>query len=110
MMGMFIFIVVVMSIVGSFFSLMVTSNMDNSKPWVRGVVGVLVAVAFGLLMTGMMWAESAHDEKAWNNGVCHECGQAWEFKSADHVKSGGDRYYWTCDDCQEVICIKHIMP
>lgn len=106
-MKMFIFSIIMCGTVGSFFALIVTSKMNKSKPWVRGVVGVLIALAIGLGMTGIMKAQTAYYEKVWNNGVCHECGQSWEFKRVDRTKNNSKRYYWECDDCQEIICVKH---
>ena len=45
----------------------------------------------------------------WNDGVCEVCGGAYKFASATHVRNGGTRYYYTCEDCDHTIMTYSLM-
>lgn len=102
-MEMFIITGIAMTlIVGVFMALMFTSEMKDG--WKRNVVTIILALAIGFGIGGLLTAEHEADKKAWNNGHCAECGGEWHL--ADVVKgrnNGSTRYYWECVDCYNVI-------
>lgn len=102
-MEMFIITGIAMTlIVGVFMALMFTSEMKDG--WKRNVVTIIIALAIGFGIGGLLTAEHEADKKAWNNGYCEECGGEWHL--ADVVKgrnNGSTRYYWECVDCYNVI-------
>ena len=62
----------------------------------------LIASAFGTGFAGLLHLEHKNDEQLWNDGNC-TCGKEWRLVSVDHVKNGGDLYYYTCDECNNTI-------
>lgn len=100
---MFVVVGLIMSIlVGTFMSLMFTSEMKNG--WKKNVIIIIIALAIGFGISGSLTAEHEADVKAWNNGHCAECGGEWHL--TDVVKgrnNGSTRYYWECVDCYNVI-------
>lgn len=97
----FILTAVVMTItVGAFMAMMFTSGMKDD--WKRVVVSIILAIAIGCGIAGMFALEQKGDEIVWNNGTC-ECGGEWDLVNVEHIKNGGNRYYWNCEDCGHVI-------
>jgi hypothetical protein len=64
-----------------------------------GLAGAVVVIALGL---GICALEAKMDESVWNDGIC-QCGGEFTFSSADHLRNGGNLYYYVCNDCGEVI-------
>ena len=99
-MTMFIIVGIVMTItIGAFISLILTSGMNSWKRW---VVFPIVAILVGFGVAGLFTIEAKDDEAAWNNGYC-ECGGEWNFTNAEHIKNGGDLYYYECEECGDLI-------
>ena len=98
---MFLFTAVVLTLtVGLFLALILTSNM---KKWFPRVLAVaLISSMFGTGIAGLFWMERKGDEQSWNGGIC-PCGEEWRLVNVDHVKNGGDLYYYTCDECNSTI-------
>ena len=98
---MFIVIGLTMSVsIGGFIGLMFTSGMKNS--WKRVVVTIIIALAIGFGIDGIITLEKKGDKKAWNNGHC-ECGTEWHLVNVEHLKNSVDSYYYSCDNCGNVI-------
>ena len=96
------FIVLFIS-VGAFFGLMVTSLMENTESKVKKwIVGIITAILVSGAITAALVADRKADIKQWNNGVCPQCGELWEFKGATRHKTS-TRYYYSCDKDQIVI-------
>lgn len=78
------------------------------KDFVRLVVILLVPIlAFAILIIGTRY-EIKMDKEEYNNGICSFCGGEYRFTSAVHYRNGGDRYYYTCDECGhtiETVCL-----
>jgi DNA-directed RNA polymerase subunit RPC12/RpoP len=72
-----------------------------------GVILFLAAIA-GALYLGVKYEINVSRE-AYNNGICSACGGKYQFSSAIHVKSGSDRYYYTCEDCGHTVMTYRIM-
>ena len=108
MMVLFIISVIVCAVFGSFFSLMVCSNMPKAKKWVRTVVGIAIALLFGFIFTCGMWLSTEFDLRAWNNGVCAVCDGEYEFRGGSEYR-GSHTYYYTCNDCGSTIELNSLM-
>ena len=65
------------------------------------VLATLIGITFGVYKIN-----SAMDADAWNNGVC-DCGGQYEFTNANHIKNGGNYYYYSCDTCGQVIKLNY---
>lgn len=73
-------------------------------------------VIFALLVCGFLavaiistLANVENANNHWNDGVCEICGGAYKFTSATHVRNGGTRYYYTCEDCDHTIMTYSLM-
>lgn len=107
-MGLFIISVIVCSIIGTFFSMMICGNLEGKvKPFVNTIIGILVALAFGFFMTCLMWGETAHEEKIWNNGICSSCEGEYTFSGASHYRTS-QKYYYSCEECGHTIEVNHL--
>ena len=77
---------------------------------------VLVFIIFTSAITALfsfgIIQEADSDIKAWNEGVCTECGDGhYEFISASSRGIGASTtnyYYYKCDSCGNVIEVKHL--
>ena len=97
---MFISLAIVFTvIVGLMIGGMFTTNMNG---WKRVFTTLVIAICVGCGISAMFCAERKSDVKAWNNGVC-KCGSAWEFSNVEHLRNGGNLYYWHCEDCGKII-------
>ena len=72
-------------------------NILTSIVIALAIFAALIGITFGVYKI-----ESAMDADAWNNGVC-DCGGQYEFTNADHIKNGGNHYYYSCNTCGHVI-------
>ena len=107
--ALFIISVIVCSIFGSFFSMIVDANlMEGKSAFARWVVGILVALAFGLFLTGVMWGEAKMDADAYNGGVCSICEGDYDFRGGSEYR-GSHTYYYTCKDCGHTIETNSLM-
>ena len=55
-----------------------------------------------LLAVLCCYCEGKSDEILWNEGHC-QCGGEWHFSNAEHIRNGGDVYYYHCQECGDVI-------
>lgn len=98
---MFLFTSILLSLtVGLLLALILTSGIEKWFPRVLAVA--LIASAFGTGVAGLLCLERKSDEHLWNGGNC-TCGEEWRLVSVDHIKNGGDLYYYTCDECNNTI-------
>lgn len=96
----FIIVAVVFTIlVGLPLGLLLTCSLQN---WKRGIIAIIIAIGFGVSCSGLMISEKQGDQKIWNNGYC-TCGTKWTLKNVEHIRNGGNRYYWYCDNCNTII-------
>lgn len=97
---MFIVLAIIFTVtIGSFLGGIPTSSM---KGWKRWFATLVIAICIGCGISAIFCAERKSDAKAWNNGFC-ECGNEWKFSNVDHSRTGGNLYYWYCEDCGKVI-------
>ena len=103
----FIIVAVALSVVvGGFMALCIVNTIaENGSPIVKWIMGIIIAVAIGCGISGLITLQNKGDDKAWNNGYCTECNEPYKFTSAIHHKNGGDEYYYTCDNCGHTIVI-----
>lgn len=88
------------TLVGLPLGFLFTSSLK--KWWTRGIITIVIALIFGLSASGLMTLEKQGDQKAWNNGYC-TCGTKWTLKNVEHIRNGGNRYYWYCNNCNAII-------
>ena len=87
---------------GMLFGLMFTSEMEDG--WKKYVIAILIALVVGFVIASAFALEEKIDVETWNNGHCEECGGSWKLINVDHIKNGGDNYYYECEECLNVIC------
>jgi hypothetical protein len=63
---------------------------------------ILFIVLMVVVAVGLSSCQAMIDKSNWNNGKCG-CGGEYKFSNADHVKNGGDYYYYHCTNCGDVI-------
>ena len=101
-MTMFIITTIAMTLtMGLFIGGMFTSGMKNST--VRLVVTLVIAFVVGIGIAGLFTLESKMDEEQYNDGTCVYCDGNYKLTSVNHVKNGGELYYYSCDNCGDVI-------
>ena len=101
-----------MFIICSFFGLMIISNMNTKKKWLKALAFIITTSIMASLFSFILIQEADSDIKVWNEGVCTECGDGhYEFISASSRGIGigsTNYYYYKCDSCGNVIEIKHL--
>ena len=91
--------------VGLFVAMMVTSSMEGIKQIITMIlISGLIGAGFAFLLSSDHKAE----DEAWNNGICTECSGDMEFISVTATKSNNKTYYYKCNDCDNVITLKHL--
>ena len=104
-MEMFIITGIAMTlVVGVFMSICIMGIFEMREGWLRKLVTVILALAIGFGISGLLCLEEQANVKAWNNGHCEECGG--ELHLAGTTKSrnnGSTRYYWECEECNNLI-------
>lgn len=103
----FIIMAVLFSLVlGGFMAMCIVNTIaENSKPVVKWIMGIIIAVTIGCGVSGLVTLQNKGDDEAWNNGYCTEDNQPYKFTSTVHHKNGDDEYYYTCDNCGHTIII-----
>lgn len=75
----------------------------------KSILTMLIAVVLvlGLICGTTFIVASCRNEdiEKWSNGFC-QCGNKWEFINGSHSNYKGERYYYHCDNCGNVIDIK----
>ena len=100
-MGIFIITGILMTItVGIFIGLILTAGVENVVK--RIIITALASLIVGFGIAGAFALERLGDESVWNEGYC-ECGCEWKLLNIQHIKNGGDNYYYACDDCGDSI-------
>lgn len=63
---------------------------------------VFLGIAALVVIAVLAWSAGAPDRKAWNDGICTECGGNYEF---DYMRTHSSylEYRWTCDSCGHTI-------
>lgn len=79
------------------------------KSFLRIILILLVICSFFVLAIIGGWGQVKSDNAHWNNGVCEICGGAYKFTSATHLRNGGIRYYYTCENCDHTIMTYSLM-
>lgn len=83
----------------------VNTIAEDANPVVKWIMGIIIAVAIGCGVSGLVTLQNKGDDEAWNNGYCTECNEPYKFTSTVHHKNGDDEYYYTCDNCGHTIVI-----
>ena len=91
--------------VGLFIALMVTSSMEGIK---KIITMILISGLIGADFAFLLSTDNKAEDKAWNNGICTECSGDMEFISVTATKSNNKTYYYKCNDCGNVIALKHL--
>lgn len=103
----FILVSIFMSLTaGGFIAMCIVNTIaENSKPIVKWIIRIVLAVAIGCGIGGLITLQSKGDDKAWNNGYCTECDKPYKFSSVIHHRNSDDKYYYTCNNCGHTIMI-----
>lgn len=103
----FILTSILMSLtVGSYMTIFIVNIIaENSKPIVKWIIGIILAVAIGCGVGGLITLQNKGDDEAWNNGYCTECNEPYKFTSTVHHRNSDDEYYYTCDNCGHTIIL-----
>ena len=59
-----------------------------------------------ILVVAFIVSVATQDNRRWNDGVCPECGETWEFEReipSHHANEGGE--VWRCPHCHKTICL-----
>ena len=89
-------------VVGGFMAMLITSGMKDG--WKRVVVSIILAVAIGFGIGGLLTLEHMADVDSWNNGHCKECNGEWHLVDVEKGRNNGStRYYWECEECYNLI-------
>jgi hypothetical protein len=101
----FILTSILMSLtVGSYMAIFIVNIIaENSKSIIKWIMGIILAIAIGCGIGGLVTLQNKDDDEAWNNGYCTECNKPYKFTSTVHHRSGDDEYYYTCDKCGHTI-------
>lgn len=73
------------------------------KNVLRIIIILIVVCGFISLAFLGAYTDAKNANKHWNNGICEVCGGAYKFKGATYVRNHGDRYYYSCEDCDHTI-------
>ena len=104
----FIIVAIILGVtVGGYLGMMIFGRCNGWKLFL-GVFSTMVVV--GCLLSGMLYLEDQGDIEKWNGGYCPVSGTPWTFSNADHVRNGGTRYYWYCEDCGKIIELQRQLP
>lgn len=106
----FILVSIFMSLTaGSFMAMCIVNTItENGKPIVKWITGIILAVAIGCGIGGLITLQSKGDNKAWNNGYCTECNKPYKFVNKVYHRNGSDEYYYTCNNCGHTIVIHEL--
>ena len=76
----------------------------------KTIIGIILffAILAGIMYLGLTY-ENAISKEAYHEGICTMCGGAYRFSGSSHIKNGGDRYYYTCEDCGHTVMTYRIM-
>ena len=91
--------------VGLFVAMIVTSSMEGIK---QIVTMILISALIGAGLAFLLSTEHKAEDKAWNNGICAECSGDMELISVTATKSNNKTYYYKCNNCGNVISLKHL--
>lgn len=100
-----------MFLICSFFGIIIISNMNTKKKWLKALVFIITTSIIASLLSFGLIQEADSDIKTWNHGVCTECDNGhYEFISASGCRRGigSTNYYYKCDNCGNVIEVKHL--
>ena len=101
-----------MFLVCSFFGMIIISNMNTKKKWLKALVFIITTSIIASLLSFGLIQEADSDIKIWNHGICTECEDGhYEFISASSRGSGAgitNYYYYKCDSCGNVIEVKNL--
>ena len=99
-MKMFLIMAVVFGVsIGVLFGLLFTSRMSGWK-CVWGMIATMVIT--GCVISGAFCLNQLAQNRVWNDGVCTECGDSWEFANVSKNKNT-TTYFWYCDECGVII-------
>lgn len=93
-------------IVGSYMAIFIVNIIaENSKSIVKWIMGIILAIAIGCGIGGLVTLQNKDDDEVWNNGYCTECNEPYKFTSTVHHRNSNDEYYYTCDNCGHTIIL-----
>ena len=91
--------------VGLFVAMMVTSSMEGIK---QIITMILISGLIGAGLAFLLSTENKAEDKTWNSGICTECSGDMELISVTATKSNNKTYYYKCNNCGNVISLKHL--
>ena len=104
----FIIIGIIFTIfMGIFLGLLLIGGVPEPKEIKAWILLVILALVIGFGTAKLLFIEIEHDRKLWNNGYCSTCHNKLEFNGADKNINSSILYFWSCDNCQRVIQLRH---
>ena len=91
--------------VGLFVAMIVTSSMEGIK---QIITMILISGLIGAGLAFLLSSDHKAEDEAWNNGICTECSGDMELISVTATRSNNKTYYYKCNDCDNVITLKHL--
>ena len=79
------------------------------RDFINGLFVTLFIVSIFLAGYFIALHQRKVSKENYNDGICAECGGEYRFASAEHTKSGDDRYFYTCEDCGHTIMTFRLM-
>lgn len=80
------------------------------KTFIKIAIAILIVFALGFGLIQTYKANQEYQMSKWNNGVCRYCGIGnMVFASATYIRNGGNKYYYTCDNCGHIAIFSRIM-
>lgn len=96
----------------SCFGVMIISNINTKKKWLKALVFIVFTSIIASLLSFGLISEADSDINTWNEGICTEFDNGhYEFISASSRGRGisnTNYYYYKCDSCGKVIEVKHL--
>lgn len=86
--------------VGGFIAMILTSGIRNKI--MNIVMTIILALAIGFGITGLLFLEHKADEQMFNGGCC-ECGGEWDLFDIECRKNACSLYFYKCEECKKII-------
>lgn len=95
--------------VGAFIGFVfVNTIIDDAEVITKWIIGIIIMLAIGCSLGGLVTLDDKKDDEYWNNGYCIKCDGSYKLTSVVSYKSGDNDYYYTCDECGYIIVLGNL--
>ena len=85
-------------------SICIMGIVEMREGLLKNLITIVLALAIGFGFSGLLCLEEQANVTAWNNGYCEECGGEWHLAEITKSRNNGStRYYWECEECNNLI-------